>query len=279
MPVIQTLSELEEFKKSHSDQRPWGLVPTMGALHQGHLSLIEKAAKENALNFVSIFVNPTQFNNTNDLQSYPQTLASDLDTIQNVAPKACVFVPNVELMYPKGLQVRSYDFLGLDNGMEGLYRPGHFEGVATVVERLFKLLSPSIAYFGEKDFQQLKIVELIGAKMQVDIQACPIVREENGLAMSSRNQRLTATQKEQAAVLYHILKKVKAAYGKISLEELHQIAVQAITPLPGFSLEYFEIADNQTLKKVEDYDISAESRAFISVWVDDVRLIDNMLLI
>ena len=201
MLVIQSLQELEEFKKSRSDWRPWGFVPTMGALHQGHLNLIEKAARDNALTWISIFINPTQFNNPEDLQKYPQTLASDLEAIKKVAPKACVFVPSVDMMYPKGLKVQSFNFLGLDKTMEGLHRPGHFEGVATVVQRLFKLTNPDRAYFGEKDFQQLKIVELIGKKMQVDIRPCPIVREPNGLAMSSRNQRLTSDQKEKVPPL------------------------------------------------------------------------------
>lgn len=278
MPVIQCLPKLEEFKKSHRAHKPQGLVPTMGALHPGHLSLIEKAAKENAFTWVSIFVNPTQFNDPKDLHKYPKTLTSDLEAIHKIAPEACVFVPTVEMMYPDGLQVHSYDFLDLDTSMEGLHRPGHFQGVATVVQRLFELLTPDIAYFGEKDFQQLKIVELIGAKMQVEIQSCPIVREDNGLAMSSRNQRLTATQKEQAAVLYDILKQVKAAFGKVSIKKLQQIAEQSLVPFPDFTLEYFEIANNQTLKKVQHYSPTVSSRAFISVWVDDVRLIDNMLL-
>lgn len=278
MPVIQTLHELEEFKKSHIDHKSLGLVPTMGALHLGHLSLIEKAVKENTLTCISIFVNPTQFNDPKDLDKYPKTLSSDLKAIHKIAPEAYVFVPTVEMMYPNGLDVKSFDFLGLDKVMEGLYRPGHFQGVATIVQRLFELVRPDSAYFGEKDFQQLKIVELIGAKMHIDIKSCPIVRENNGLAMSSRNQRLTAIQKEQATVLHDILNQAKVAFGKVSIEELQQKAEHALASLPGFSLEYFEIADNQTLKKVHTHKLSTPTRAFISVWVDDVRLIDNMLL-
>lgn len=279
MPIIQSLRELEEFKKTQGKHRPWGLVPTMGALHQGHLSLIEKADKENALTWVSIFVNPTQFNDPKDLQKYPQTLASDIRSIQEITPKTCVFIPSVDMMYPDGLKLKSFDMMGLDQPMEGQYRPNHFDGVATAVQRLFELVEPQSAYFGEKDYQQLKIVELIGNKMQVDICPCPIVREANGLAMSSRNQRLTSAHKEQAAILFDILNQVKTAFGKASIEELHNIVEHSLAPLPDISLEYFEIADSQSLKKIEDYSVSAQSRAFISVWVDGVRLIDNMLLI
>lgn len=278
MPIIQSLHELEEFKKSHFHLRPWGLVPTMGALHEGHISLIEKAAQENQITWISIFVNPTQFNNPKDLENYPHTLSSDLEAIQKTAPEACVFVPSVSLMYPEKIQAGTFDFLGLDKVMEGAYRPGHFQGVATVVERLFELVGPDRAYFGEKDFQQLKIVDQIAKKMEIDIQACPIVREANGLAMSSRNQRLNEVQKEQAAVIYNILNEVKNGFGETPTEELYRVAEHALAPLNDFRLEYFEIANEQTLEKITNYDPSVQYRAFISVWVDDVRLIDNMLL-
>lgn len=278
MPIIQSLHELEEFKKSHFHLRPWGLVPTMGALHEGHISLIEKAAQENHITWISIFVNPTQFNNPKDLENYPHTLSSDLEAIQKIAPEACVFVPSVSLMYPEKIQAGTFDFLGLDKVMEGAYRPGHFQGVATVVERLFELVGPDRAYFGEKDFQQLKIVQQIAKKMKIDIQACPIVREANGLAMSSRNQRLNEVQKEQAAVIYNILNEVKNGFGETPTQELYRVAEHALAPLNDFRLEYFEIANEQTLEKITNYDPSVQYRAFISVWVDDVRLIDNMLL-
>lgn len=278
MPIIQSLHELEEFKKSHFHLRPWGLVPTMGALHEGHISLIEKAAQENQITWISIFVNPTQFNNPKDLENYPHTLSSDLEAIQKIAPEACVFVPSVSFMYPEKIQAGTFDFLGLDKVMEGAYRPGHFQGVATVVERLFELVGPDRAYFGEKDFQQLKIVEQIAKKMEIYIQACPIVREANGLAMSSRNQRLNEVQKEQAAVIYNILNEVKNGFGETLTEELYRVAEHALAPLNDFRLEYFEIANEQTLEKITNYDPSVQYRAFISVWVDDVRLIDNMLL-
>jgi len=278
MPIIQSLHELEEFKKSHFHLRPWGLVPTMGALHEGHISLIEKAAQENHITWISIFVNPTQFNNPKDLENYPHTLSSDLEAIQKIAPEACVFVPSVSLMYPEKIQAGTFDFLGLDKVMEGAYRPGHFQGVATVVERLFELVGPDRAYFGEKDFQQLKIVQQIAKKMKIDIQACPIVREANGLAMSSRNQRLNEVQKEQVAVIYNILNEVKNGFGETPTQELYRVAEHALAPLNDFRLEYFEIANEQTLEKITNYDPSVQYRAFISVWVNDVRLIDNMLL-
>lgn len=250
----------------------------MGALHEGHISLIEKAAQENQITWISIFVNPTQFNNPKDLENYPHTLSTDLEAIQKIAPEACVFVPNVRLMYPEKIQVGTFDFSGLDKVMEGVYRPGHFQGVATVVERLFELVVPDRAYFGEKDFQQLKIVEKIAENMKIDIQACPIVRETNGLAMSSRNQRLSDDQKKQAAVIYDILNEVKTRFGKTPTEELYEIAEHALAPLSDFKLEYFEIANEHTLEKILNYDPSLQYRAFISVWVGEVRLIDNMLL-
>jgi pantoate--beta-alanine ligase len=181
-------------------------------------------------------------------------------------------------MYPEKIQVGTFDFSGLDKVMEGVYRPGHFQGVATVVERLFELVVPDRAYFGEKDFQQLKIVEKIAENMKIDIQACPIVRETNGLAMSSRNQRLSDDQKKQAAVIYDILNEVKTRFGKTPTEELYEIAEHALAPLSDFKLEYFEIANEHTLEKILNYDPSLQYRAFISVWVGEVRLIDNMLL-
>ena len=278
MPKLTTIAELSLFQRQKRMYRSWGLVPTMGSLHQGHLQLITKAFEENRVTFVTIFVNPTQFDNKEDLNNYPSSINSDLQKIQAIDPNICVFVPSVETIYPNGATVKKYDLQGLDKLMEGRHRPGHFDGVATVVERLFTLIQPDVAYFGQKDFQQLQIVSLVAESMGIKICSLPTVREQNGLAMSSRNLRLSTERREEAKLIYEILGWVKSNFSSHSIVDLKEMVIQKLSKTPVFELEYFEIASEKNLKS-DNSKVEGESyRAFIAVVVDGVRLIDNMSL-
>ena len=278
MPKVTTLAELSLFQRQKRMHRSWGLVPTMGSLHQGHLQLITKAFEENRVTFVTIFVNPTQFDNKGDLVNYPSSINSDLQKIQAIDPNICVFVPNVETIYPNGATVKKYDLQGLDKLMEGWHRPGHFDGVATVVERLFTLIQPDVAYFGQKDFQQLQIVSLLAESMGIRICSLPTVREQNGLAMSSRNLRLSTERREEAKLIYEILRWAKSNFSSHSIVDLKDMVIQKLSKTPVFELEYFEIASEKNLK-TDNSKVEGESyRAFIAVVVDGVRLIDNISL-
>ena len=278
MPKVTTLAELSLFQRQKRMHRSWGLVPTMGSLHQGHLQLITKAFEENRVTFVTIFVNPTQFDNKGDLVNYPSSINSDLQKIQAIDPNICVFVPNVETIYPNGATVKKYDLQGLDKLMEGWHRPGHFDGVATVVERLFNLIQPDVAYFGQKDFQQLQIVSLLAESMGIRICSLPTVREQNGLAMSSRNLRLSTERREEAKLIYEILRWAKSNFSSHSIVDLKDMVIQKLSKTPVFELEYFEIASEKNLK-TDNSKVEGESyRAFIAVVVDGIRLIDNMSL-
>ena len=278
MPKITTIAELSLFQRQKRMHRSWGLVPTMGSLHQGHLQLITKAFEENGVTFVTIFVNPTQFDNKGDLVNYPSSINSDLQKIQAIDPNICVFVPNVETIYPNGATVKKYDLQGFDKLMEGRHRPGHFDGVATVVERLFTLIQPDVAYFGQKDFQQLQIVSLLAESMGIRICSLPTVREQNGLAMSTRNLRLSTERREEAKLIYEILRWAKSNFSSHSIVDLKDMVIQKLSKTPVFELEYFEIASEKNLK-TDNSKLEGESyRAFIAVVVDGVRLIDNMSL-
>ena len=250
----------------------------MGALHQGHLSLYKAAKKENDEVISSIFVNPTQFNNPDDFQKYPKTLEKDLELLEKAGVDA-VYVPNVEEMYPDGLNSKKYDFDGLENEMEGKYRPGHFDGVGTIVEELFRQVQPHNAYFGEKDYQQLAIIKKMveKTKLPVKIHGVPTLREEDGLAMSSRNVRLTETQRKEATIIYETLTKVKEWFKVLSVEEI-KLRVLEIFRNSNFELEYFVIADEKTLKETDYFYKDKNYRAFIVAYADTVRLIDNMHL-
>ena len=229
MPKLTTIAELSLFQRQKRMYRSWGLVPTMGSLHQGHLQLITKAFEENRVTFVTIFVNPTQFDNKGDLNNYPSSINSDLQKIQAIDPNICVFVPSVETIYPNGATVKKYDLQGLDKLMEGRHRPGHFDGVATVVERLFTLIQPDVAYFGQKDFQQLQIVSLLAESMGIRICSLPTVREQNGLAMSSRNLRLSTERREEAKLIYEILRWVKSNFSSHSVVDLKEMVIQKLS--------------------------------------------------
>ena len=279
MKVLKSKKTLIDYIERQREMgKKIGFAPTMGALHQGHLSLYKAAKKENDEVISSIFVNPTQFNNPDDFQKYPKTLEKDLELLEKAGVDA-VYVPNVEEMYPDGLNSKKYDFDGLENEMEGKYRPGHFDGVGTIVEELFRQVQPHNAYFGEKDYQQLAIIKKMveKTKLPVKIHGVPTLREEDGLAMSSRNVRLTETQRKEATIIYETLEKVKEWFKVISLEEIKQ-KVTDIFRNSNFELEYFVIADEKTLKEANAIDENKEYRAFIVAYAGEVRLIDNMHL-
>jgi len=279
MKVLKSKKTLIDYVERQREMgKKIGFAPTMGALHQGHLSLYKAAKKENDEVISSIFVNPTQFNNPDDFQKYPKTLEKDLELLEKAGVDA-VYVPNVEEMYPDGLNSKKYNFDGLENEMEGKYRPGHFDGVGTIVEELFRQVQPHNAYFGEKDYQQLAIIKKMieKTKLPVKIHGVPTLREEDGLAMSSRNVRLTETQRKEATIIYETLEKVKEWFKVISLEEIKQ-KVTDIFRNSNFELEYFVIADEKTLKETDFFYKDKNYRAFIVAYAGDVRLIDNMHL-
>jgi pantoate--beta-alanine ligase len=279
MKVLKSKKTLIDYVERQREMgKKIGFAPTMGALHEGHLSLYKAAKKENDEVISSIFVNPTQFNNPDDFQKYPKTLEKDLELLEKAGVEA-VYVPNIEEMYPDGLNSKKYDFDGLENEMEGKYRPGHFDGVGTIVEELFRQVQPHNAYFGEKDYQQLAIIKKMVEKtnLPVKIHGIPTLREEDGLAMSSRNVRLTEPQRKEATIIYETLTKVKEWFKVISPEEIKQ-RVTEIFKNSNFELEYFVIADEETLKEANAIDEDKEYRAFIVAYADTVRLIDNMHL-
>ena len=278
MPKVFTTEELRLFQRKNDNNRSWGLVPTMGSLHQGHLKLIQKAHAENAMTFVSIFINPTQFDSKNDLENYPSTIDADVEKIYTIDPNICVFIPSVETIYPDGAKARKYTLQGLDKPMEGIYRPGHFDGVSTVVKRLFTLLQPDVAYFGQKDFQQLQIVSLLAKPLGIEIRSLPTVREANGLAMSSRNSRLSDEGREKAKMIYATLQMVKSNFSSLNIDALKTMAIQKLSEAPQMELEYFEIVAEHNLNVVQSKAKGVSYRAFVAVVVEGTRLIDNISL-
>jgi len=257
-----------------------GFVPTMGAIHKGHLSLLEQSMKENDVVVMSIFVNPTQFNNSEDLAKYPRTLDKDLGLIEDLSDKIIVYAPTVDDIYDGNTVAQHFDYDGLDNEMEGSNRPGHFNGVGTIVKKLFEITQPTKAYFGEKDFQQLQIIRKMVTKnnMYIDVVGCPIFREANGLAMSSRNERLSAQAKDKAALIYKTLKAAKTVFSEKDVKDSVNFVVDAFENQADFKLEYFIIADEASLKTATAKEIDKNYRAFIVVHIEGVRLIDNITL-
>lgn len=253
-----------------------GFVPTMGALHEGHLTLVRRCAAENDVCVVSIFVNPTQFNNKHDLETYPRNLEADIKLLQSAGCDV-LFAPSESEIYPEP-DTRRFDFGTLDKVMEGAYRPGHFNGVAQVVSRLFNIIKPTRAYFGEKDFQQLAIIrEMVKQyNVPVEIVGCPIAREESGLALSSRNQRLSAEGKAAALSIS------KALFGSVylknekSVSELKAWVIDKINSDPMLEVEYFDIVDSLSLKSIENWDETDNAVGCVTVYCGDVRLIDNI---
>ncbi|ASE64045.1 pantoate--beta-alanine ligase [Chryseobacterium indologenes] len=281
MEVIKNSKVLKDFIERQKEMgKRIGFAPTMGALHKGHLSLYEEARKDNDLVISSIFVNPTQFNNPEDLEKYPRDINRDILILENSGLVDAVYIPEVVDIYPEKAESQHYDYDGLENEMEGKSRPGHFDGVGTVVEELFRQVQPDNAYFGEKDFQQLAIIKKMVEKkhLPVNIKGVPIYRAENGLALSSRNQRLHEDRKETSKVIYETLKKVNDWFRTVSVPEIKERVTDIFDQQQGMRLEYFLIADEDTLKETDFFYKDRNYRAFIVVVVDGVRLIDNMHL-
>ena len=279
MIQFSTISAINDFLYSDENQKKdIGFVPTMGALHNGHLSLVRKSLLENDLTVVSIFVNPIQFNNQEDLKKYPRTLETDLKKLQDIGCDV-VFAPNYNEMYPDEVTER-FDFGDLECVMEGKHRPGHFNGVAIVVKRLFEIVKPQRAYFGEKDYQQLLIIKALVKSQDLPIEIIPveIVREPHGLAMSSRNELLSTHARQEAGIIYKVLKEVKKKFQEKQLLEIKEYVKKQFEENSDFTLEYFEIADSITLQRVPDRKSVKNIRAFIVAHIENVRLIDNISL-
>lgn len=271
----ELINEISKF-----DTKSIGFVPTMGALHQGHLSLIEKASTENTVVIVSIFINPIQFNNPNDLANYPSTLEADLELIQKTNSNCIVFHPNAVDLYKNRKTNKKYSFDGIEKQMEGKFRANHFNGVATVVELLFEITRASKAYFGEKDYQQLAIIKKLVSKKNIPTKVigCPIVREENGLAMSSRNTKLSQNARNEASIIFKTLQKIKTQFKDSNFSELKKIVSDQFQNASNFTLEYFEICNETTLSSHQRKQKNIKYRAFIAVYIENVRLIDNISL-
>jgi len=277
MEVVKTVSELRKaIESQHKNNASIGFVPTMGALHQGHLSLVEKAGRESDFVVVSIFVNPTQFNNKADLERYPRDLELDLKLLEHSDCKL-VFAPDVEEMYPEP-DTRKFDFGSLETVMEGEFRPGHFNGVAQVVSKFFDMVTPDKAFFGLKDFQQLAIINKMTIMLNypIEIVPCPIIRETDGLAMSSRNMLLSSEQRENATLISQTLfEAVRLAKSK-TVEEVKKWVVETIDKNEFLETEYFEIVDDTELATVDSWEAKVNKIGCIAVHCGKVRLIDNV---
>lgn len=281
MHVFQTQKELQiELNKTENQSKKIGFVPTMGALHKGHLSLLEQSLAENEITVLSIFVNPTQFNNADDLKKYPRTLEKDVELVKKLNKKILIYAPSVSDIYEGNTISTSFNYDGLENQMEGKHRPGHFDGVGTIVKKLFEIIKPTNAYFGEKDFQQLQIVRKLVSKhkIPVNIIGCEIFREASGLAMSSRNERLSESARKESKVIYQILSQAKEKFISKSANDVVLFVEKEFKKHPNFTLEYFEIAAEDTLLTCKRKVKNKNYRGFIAVFIEKIRLIDNISL-
>ena len=279
MQVLDTTNKLvttiEQLKK---EGKKIGFVPTMGALHEGHLSLVKECKKNSDITIVSIFVNPTQFNDPQDLKKYPRTLDNDLELLKS-ADCDLVFTPSEEEIYPQSERTRQFNFAYLETVMEGAKRPGHFNGVGQVVSRLFDIVSPNKAFFGMKDFQQVAIIKQIVKQIEypIEIVPCPIIREENGLAKSSRNSLLSEEHKKNAPHIYATLKKALTFAPEMSVSQLKKWIIDEINSNPFLETEYVEIVDDTKLKVVNDWSEECTKVACVAVYAGKIRLIDNIV--
>ena len=277
MKLVHTISELRaELEIQRKAGKKIGLVPTMGALHEGHASLVRRAVAENEVVVVSDFVNPTQFNDKNDLLKYPRTLDADCELLEREGV-AYVFAPSVEEIYPEP-DTRQFSYAPLDTVMEGKYRPGHFNGVCQIVSKLFMIVEPDKAYFGEKDFQQLAIIREMVKQMAfpLEIVGCPIVREADGLALSSRNARLSEVERCQALNISRTLFASKEYAVSHTVAETQQFVEDSIAASEGLELEYFELVDGLTLQRISNWGETDYAVGCITVYCGEVRLIDNI---
>lgn len=278
------------FKEKHSLQQQVqvykekglsiGFVPTMGALHEGHLALIKQALQVCDKVVVSIFVNPTQFDNESDLKKYPRNLKHDVKLLSQLSDEIIIFSPEASVMYGDEVSSEEFYFDGLEHQMEGKFRKDHFNGVGTIVKKLFLMIEPQKAFFGEKDFQQLQIIKKLVEKqnLPVEVIGCPIEREVNGLARSSRNERLSPEDRQNAAFIYQVLQEVQANFGTKNANEVNTWVQSQFQNHPFLKLEYFEIADTATLMEMQEGENNKQYRAFIAAYVGDIRLIDNIAL-
>lgn len=284
MKILKKTSELKnELKRLKEEGKTIGFVPTMGALHSGHISLVKRCVSENDVCVVSVFVNPTQFNNKGDLETYPRTLEKDAELLAS-AHCSLLFAPDVEQIYPEP-DTRVFDFGPIDKVMEGKYRPGHFNGVAQVVSRLFEIVGPGRAYFGEKDFQQLAIIREMVKCLEIPVQivGCPIVREEDGMALSSRNMRLSDEERRKAVLISKTLLESRGLMGEMAVAEIKDWVVRQIESEPVLKVEYYEIVDGMTMQPIDSWDETDYAVGCITVYCgrkeclsDNVRLIDNV---
>ena len=280
MNVFTSKDEIKSFLSSlKKESKTIGFVPTMGALHEGHLSLIKKAKEKNDIVVASIFVNPTQFDNSEDLVNYPKTIENDTKLLQSVHCDV-LFFPSVAEIYASNITSEEFDFDGLEHQMEGRFRDGHFNGVGTIVKTLFNIVKPDTAYFGQKDFQQLQIIKKLVEKENLDIKivGCSIYREKNGLAMSSRNTRLTKKHKQVAPFIFKTLKKARKKFKTKSAKKVVKWVQKEFKKQPLLELEYFTIANEKNLKTIKKKNKKKNYRAFIAVFAGDIRLIDNIKL-
>jgi pantoate--beta-alanine ligase len=276
MKIFENKSNITSYLKKIDNSI--GFVPTMGALHQGHLALVKASLRDNAQTVVSIFVNPTQFDNKDDLKKYPRNLFTDINLLKQLNNNIVVYHPSATDFYDGNIKSDHFNFDGLEHEMEGKHRKGHFDGVGTVVKKLFEIVQPNRAYFGEKDFQQLQIIKKLVEKEKMPIEIIPvgIYREDDGLAMSSRNRRLTAEHRAAAPYIYEVLQDAKQLFADKSIEEIKSFVEQKIAENPLLKLEYFEIADEKTLQSATKKIIGNKYRGFIVVFAGEIRLIDNI---
>ena len=280
MKVLTTIDSIKQsLSKEMMRNNIIGFVPTMGALHEGHLALIISAKKDCDIVVCSIFINPTQFNNSNDLENYPITIKKDIKLLEE---NFCdiLFLPETDEMYPNGLTTNRYPLCGIDQLLEGHKRPGHFDGVCTIVDRLFSIIIPNIAYFGEKDFQQAAIIKQLVSHLSLIIQIKTIntVREKDGLAKSSRNILLNEEQRKNASYIYTSLKKIKTLFGKLDCTQIKDIIKDDIKKVNGMHLDYLEIVDPHSFKPLKGQNNKENAIALIAVFLGDIRLIDNLSL-
>lgn len=277
MKIVHTIKELQkELSQQKAAGKTIGLVPTMGALHAGHASLVERSVRQDDITVVSIFVNPTQFNDKNDLEKYPRTFDDDSRLLQTCGA-SYIFAPSIAEMYPQP-DTRQFSYPPLDTVMEGVFRPGHFNGVCQIVSKLFDAVQPHRAYFGEKDFQQLAIIRAMVKQMNysLEIVACPIVRESDGLALSSRNTRLSAEERKNALKISQTLFESRIFAAGHTVAETQLFVEESIAVAPGLQLEYFQIVDGNTLQPIENWEDTGYAVGCITVFCGEVRLIDNI---
>ena len=281
MQIIKNKPELDEFlKKIRNSGKKIGLIPTMGSIHKGHLSLIQNCHNLGYFSLTTIFVNPTQFNDLNDYDSYPNELENDIKKIRTISSKIYVFCPSVSEIYNNGVSSEKFNFNDIDKVLEGKYRPGHFNGVATIVKKLFKAIKPLKVFFGEKDFQQIIIIkQIINSYFpKITLITCPTVRNNDGLALSSRNKLISKKAINKSGIIFETLLFVKNNFVKNSYKQLIKNVKQKIEDISNFKLEYFEIRESETLNPYDEKNKKKSYRAFICVKVEGIRLIDNLLI-